>query len=62
MAALVVYTLATTVLGSSDGHDGGRRGYRLTHMEIDSKAVSGRELGVNVIVPPLAGPAASGGC
>jgi predicted esterase len=56
VAALVVYGLATTVLGSSDGHGGGRRGYRLTHMEIDSKAVPGRELGVNVIVPPLAGP------
>jgi len=25
-------------------------------MEIDSKAVPGRELGLNVIVPPLAGP------
>jgi poly(3-hydroxybutyrate) depolymerase len=30
-------------------------GYRIVHMDIDSRAV-GEELGVNVIVPPRAGP------
>jgi hypothetical protein len=32
-----------------------RHGARLVHLELQSKAV-GRELGVNVIVPPHAGP------
>jgi poly(3-hydroxybutyrate) depolymerase len=34
-------------------HEGG---YRLVHLELRSRAVRGRELGLNVIVPPKTGP------
>lgn len=49
--ALAAYlALAATVFAPVDRH-----GARLTHLEMHSRAV-GRDLGVNVIVPPNAGP------
>jgi S-formylglutathione hydrolase FrmB len=49
--ALAVYlVLAATLLAPVDTH-----GAQLDQLEIDSKAV-GRQLGVNVVVPPRAGP------
>jgi S-formylglutathione hydrolase FrmB len=51
LAIVVAYlVLAATVFAPVDKH-----GARLVHIEIHSKAV-GRELGVNVIVPPNVGP------
>ena len=51
MLAIVVYlVLAATVFAPVDRH-----GAELVHIELHSKAV-GRDLGVNVIVPPNAGP------
>jgi S-formylglutathione hydrolase FrmB len=48
--AVTYLALAATVFAPVDRH-----GASLTHLEIHSKAV-GRDLGVNVIVPPGAGP------
>jgi S-formylglutathione hydrolase FrmB len=48
--AVVYLSLAATVFAPVDKHRAG-----LTHLEIHSRAV-GRELGVNVIVPPNSGP------
>jgi S-formylglutathione hydrolase FrmB len=48
--ALAYLVLAATVFAPVDRH-----GASLTHIEVHSRAV-GRELGVNVIVPPNAGP------
>jgi S-formylglutathione hydrolase FrmB len=53
--AALVYALAAALSGSGGEHGGGKDGYRLVHLEFQSQAV-GRKLGVNVIVPPLAGP------
>jgi S-formylglutathione hydrolase FrmB len=50
LATIVYLALAATVFAPVD-----QNGARLTHLEVDSKAV-GRELGVNVIVPPNPGP------
>jgi hypothetical protein len=51
LAIVVAYlALAATVFAPVDKH-----GARLVHIEVHSKAV-GRELGVNVIVPPNIGP------
>jgi S-formylglutathione hydrolase FrmB len=51
VAALVAYlVLATTVFAPVDRHGAG-----LVHIEVHSRAV-GRDLGINVIVPPNPGP------
>jgi S-formylglutathione hydrolase FrmB len=50
LAGIAYLALAATVFAPVDHH-----GARLAHIEVHSKAV-GRDLGVNVIVPPNAGP------
>lgn len=58
LAALLVgvgYLLATTVFTTTNEELARRNGDQLLHITVHSKAV-GRDLGVNVIVPPLAGP------
>jgi len=50
-AAIAYLVLAATVLAPVDKH-----GARLVHLTVNSRAV-GKELGVNVIVPPRTGPA-----
>jgi S-formylglutathione hydrolase FrmB len=50
LATIVYLVLAATVFAPVDQH-----GARLVHLEVKSKAV-GRDLGVNVIVPPNPGP------
>jgi len=47
--------LAGTILGSSNAEIAEENGDQLVHLTIHSRAV-GRDLGVNVIVPPRAGP------
>jgi predicted esterase len=50
----IAYALATTVFTTSNEELARAQGDRLVHLSIHSEAV-GRDLGVNVIVPPLAG-------
>ncbi|HEX4668719.1 MAG TPA: alpha/beta hydrolase-fold protein [Solirubrobacterales bacterium] len=50
LVAATYLVLAATVFAPVDRH-----GARLVHIEVHSKAV-GRDLGVNVLVPPRAGP------
>jgi len=52
LATIVYLAIVTTVFAPVNNQD---RAKRLTHLELHSKAV-GRDLGVNVIVPPTAGP------
>ncbi|HEY1854089.1 MAG TPA: alpha/beta hydrolase-fold protein [Solirubrobacterales bacterium] len=59
--ALVVAVVVVLVTGGGSGSSATpvgtvhRGGYRLVHIEVRSKAVPGRKLGVNVIVPPKPG-------
>ena len=55
LAVAAWLVLAGTLFGPSNAEIARRNGDQLVHMTIDSRAV-GRELGVNVIVPPLADP------
>jgi poly(3-hydroxybutyrate) depolymerase len=51
---LLVAAVVVLVGGGGSGSSAKLGGYRLVHIEVNSKAVPGRELGVNVIVPPKA--------
>jgi S-formylglutathione hydrolase FrmB len=55
IAALALIAIAYLVLAATVFAPVDRHGASLTHIEVQSKAV-GRELGVNVLVPPNAGP------
>jgi len=52
---LAYLTFHDTIFGPSNAEIAKQNGDRFLHIEIESKAV-GRKLGVNVIVPPEAGP------
>lgn len=56
LAGLAYLGLSDAIFGPSNAEIAKQNGDRLVHIEIASKAVGGRKLGVNVIVPPKAGP------
>jgi len=56
LLAVVAYrALAGTIFGPSDAELARENGAQLVHLTVDSRAV-GKDLGVNVIVPPRPGP------
>ena len=55
LLAAAYLAFSDAIFGPSNAELAKRNGDQLVHIEIHSKAV-GRDLGVNVIVPPLAGP------
>lgn len=60
LAAVAIIVALGSLGSSSSGSEPAGKfepgGYRLVHIERKTKAVPGRQLGVNVIVPPRAGP------
>jgi hypothetical protein len=53
--AAAYLAFSEAIFGPSNAELADENGDQLIHLEIHSRAV-GRDLGVNVIVPPLAGP------